>query len=208
MNHADTTPATPSFSTLSANCGSHRAPSHSFGAEPTISARQAEAKRKHRELKEWLSIEALQSFWSGGLGVDLSAIDPSRRLDELVNTNYVRGNVLAFIQAAPEGVVTFGDLLKETVSGRFAATPDQVADEIERYRDAGIDGFNVVPVTTLGWWTEFVDEVVPVLRKRGLIQSDYRDGTLREKLFGDGPTLPERHVARSYRWWEKRSSAA
>lgn len=166
---------------------------------PVIGSTEEEARRKQKELKEWLSIEALQAFWSGGLGVDLSDIDPNGRLDDLLETKYVRGNVRAFIQSAPNNLVTFGDLLKETVSGRFPGTPEQIADEIERYAEAGVDGFNIVPVTTLGWWTEFVDEVVPVLRKRGLIQTDYRPGTLREKLGGEGPTLPERHVGRSYR---------
>jgi len=165
---------------------------------PVIGATEEEAHRKRRELKEWLSIEALQSFWSGGMGVDLSDIDPTRRLDEILETNYVRGNVRAFIQAAPSGVVTFGDLLKETVSGRFAGTPEQVADEIQRYVDVGVDGFNIVPVTTLGWWPEFVDGVVPVLQQRGLIQTEYREGTLREKISGKSARLPAYHTGRNW----------
>ena len=174
---------------------------------PVIGSTEEEAKRKQKELKDWLSIEALQSFWSGNLGVDLSSIDPAGRLDEIVNTNHVRGSVRAFIQSAPNGVITFGDLLKETFSGRFPGTPDQIADEIERYRDAGVDGFNIVPVTTLGWWTEFVDEVVPVLRRRGLIQSDYAPGVLRDKLFGQGSNLSPSHIGRSHRFKETRDKA-
>ncbi|HEY0287606.1 MAG TPA: LLM class flavin-dependent oxidoreductase [Pseudomonas sp.] len=166
---------------------------------PVIGATEEEALRKQAELKEWLSIEALQAFWSASIGVDLSTIDPSRSLHELKNTNYVRGAVRSFIESAPEGVVTFGDLLKETISGRFAGTPEQIADELQRYADLGIDGFNIVPVTTLGWWTDFVDQVVPVLQKRGLMQSQYRDGTLREKLFSKGATLPDSHPARQWR---------
>ncbi|QRM57807.1 LLM class flavin-dependent oxidoreductase [Sinorhizobium sp. BG8] len=175
---------------------------------PVIGSTEEEARRKQKELKDWLSIEALQSFWSGSLGVDLSTIDPAGRLDEILNTNHVRGAVRAFIQSAPDGVITFGDLLRETFSGRSPGTPEQIADEIERYRDAGVDGFNIVPVTTLGWWTEFVDEVVPVLRKRGLIQSDYGPGTLRQKLFGRGSHLPSKHPARQHRFWDATQSAA
>jgi long-chain alkane monooxygenase len=160
-----------------------------------IGSTEAEALACRRELKEWLSVEALQSFWSGGLGVDLSNIDPAP-ISELLLTNHVRGNVRAFIEAAPDHVVTFGDLLRQTVSGRFAGTPEQIADEVQRYADAGVDGFNVVPVTTLGWWSEFVDQVVPVLQRRGLMQTDYAPGTLREKILGHGPYLPDHHPAR------------
>ncbi len=175
---------------------------------PVIGSTEEEARRKQKQMKDWLSIEALQAFWSGGMGVDLSSIDPNGHLSEIIDTNYVRGNVRAFIQSAPDGVITFGELLKETFSGRFPGTPEQIADEIQRYSDAGVDGFNIVPVTTLGWWTEFVDNVVPVLQKRSLMQMSYQEGTLREKLFADGPTLPSRHVARSHRTWEQGVSSA
>jgi hypothetical protein len=150
-------------------------------------------------LKEWLSVDALQSFYSGGLGVDLADIDPARPLSELLLNNHVRGNVRAFIEAAPDRTVTFADLLKETVSARFAGTPEQIADEVQRYADAGVDGFNVVPVTTLGWWTEFVDHVVPVLQQRGLMQTEYAPGSLRNKLSGRGAHLPDHHPARQLR---------
>lgn len=38
-----------------------------------------------------------------------------------------------------------------------------------------------------------------MLRERGLAQSEYAPGTLREKLFGDGPLLNDRHPAAGYR---------
>jgi long-chain alkane monooxygenase len=59
--------------------------------------------------------------------------------------------------------------------------------------------FDVVPVTTLGWWAEFVDHVVPVLQRRGLMQTAYVPGTLREKLSRNGPYPPDRHPARRLR---------
>ena len=43
--------------------------------------------------------------------------------------------------------------------GRFAGTPEQIADHVEAWVQAGVDGFNVVPITTLGWWDEWVDHV-------------------------------------------------
>jgi hypothetical protein len=71
------------------------------------------------------------------------------------------------------------------MSAQFAGTPEQIADLVQEYAEAGVDGFNVVPVQTLGgWWNEWVDHVVPVLQQRGLAQREYAPGTLRKKLTG------------------------
>lgn len=50
-----------------------------------------------------------------------------------------------------------------------------------------------------GSYEEFVDHVVPVFQQRGLMQTEYAEGTLRRKLFGCGDRLPERHHAARYR---------
>ena len=45
---------------------------------------------------------------------------------------------------------------------------------------------------------DFIDGVVPILQQKGLVQSEYSPGPLRQKIFGD-PRLPSRHVATEYR---------
>jgi long-chain alkane monooxygenase len=49
-------------------------------------------------------------------------------------------------------------------------------------------------------YDEFFEHLVPVLQEKGLMQKEYRPGTLREKLFG-APTadISERHPAYGYR---------
>ncbi len=49
-------------------------------------------------------------------------------------------------------------------------------------------------------YEEFFEHVVPVLQDKGLMQKEYRLGTLREKLF-DAPTadISQRHPAYGYR---------
>jgi hypothetical protein len=49
-----------------------------------------------------------------------------------------------------------------------------------------VDGFNLAYAITPRTFEDFVEGVVPVLQRRGLMQMDYQDGTLREKLFGRG----------------------
>jgi len=46
---------------------------------------------------------------------------------------------------------------------------------------------------------DVVGHVVPELQKRGAYPTAYKPGTLREKLFGAGPYLPQSHPAEGYR---------
>lgn len=62
-----------------------------------------------------------------------------------------------------------------------------------------MDGINAINWVIPGSFEEFADKVHPVLRERGLAQSEYAQGTLREKLFGSGPLLNDRHPATGYR---------
>ena len=86
-----------------------------------------------------------------------------------------------------------------TAGGGIVGTPEQIADELARWQDAGVDGVNLVNAGGPVPYEEFVDHVAPVLRERGLMQREYVDGTLRHKLFGRGDRLPEQHPAARYR---------
>jgi len=85
-------------------------------------------------------------------------------------------------------------------SGRIVGTPEQIADELASWRDAGLDGVNLVNAgRSPAPYEEFVDHVAPVLQGRGLMQREYADGSLRHKLFGRGDRVSERHPAARYR---------
>ena len=78
--------------------------------------------------------------------------------------------------------------------------PEQVVDGLLEWVAAGVDGFNLAYMVTPGSFEDFVEGVVPVLQQRGLMQSEYAEGTLREKLFGKGQArLLDRHPAARYR---------
>jgi long-chain alkane monooxygenase len=79
-------------------------------------------------------------------------------------------------------------------------TPEQLADTFQNWVNAGIDGFNLAYMVTPGSFIDFIDGVVPVLQQRGLMQREYQEGTLREKLLGAGHArLREPHPATRYR---------
>lgn len=69
--------------------------------------------------------------------------------------------------------------------GHFTATgtPEQIAGIIEDWFTSGAaDGFNVMPPILPAQFDIFASEVIPLLRKRGLFRSEYRDRTLRDRL--------------------------
>ncbi len=64
-------------------------------------------------------------------------------------------------------------------------TPESIADEIEVwFRGGGADGFNLMPPLYPNGLADFVDEVVPVLQRRGLFRAEYETATLRDHLRG------------------------
>jgi long-chain alkane monooxygenase len=96
------------------------------------------------------------------------------------------------------------DILGGFDEGRFfvAGTPSVVADEIERWLDEdGIDGINLRQYHSFDTARDFIELVIPELRRRGRYREGYNDGeTLRERLFGAGQArLPSEHIAARYR---------
>jgi FMN-dependent oxidoreductase (nitrilotriacetate monooxygenase family) len=170
-----------------------------------IGSTEEEARRKQAHLRESVDFEALQAFWSSQIGIDLAAIDPGTPLAELARRAETSNHgqfVETVFRAAAEAqddptTATWGEYLLDSalIPGKFAGTPEQIADHIEEFVSVGVDGFNVVPVSTLGWWDEWVDHVVPVLQERGLAQREYTPGTLRHKLFGNGDGIDSSHRA-------------
>lgn len=58
---------------------------------------------------------------------------------------------------------------------------EQVADRIQEWFGAGAaDGFNIMPPYLTGGLEDFVDQVVPILRERGLFRTQYEGRSLRE----------------------------
>jgi len=93
---------------------------------------------------------------------------------------------------------TVAQLLREYAFGGAGnvtvGTASQIADVMERYVDeAGADGFNVAYMIRSRSLDEFVELVVPELRRRGRIAAPRDKATLRQRLFGWGPSLPADH---------------
>ncbi|EMY34848.1 luciferase-like monooxygenase [Arthrobacter crystallopoietes BAB-32] len=173
-----------------------------------VGSTEAEVRRKEAEYDEYLDLHAIIAHIGGGIGVDLGGLPLDTPLGD-VSTEGARGVLEAAIASVPGGKPTVGDLARYRAKAQqIAGTPEQIVDELERWQDAGIDGVNVMNQILPGSYTEFIDGVLPELRKRGLAQTEYRPGTLREKFFGRGPRLEPTHPAARFRGTFGANSAA
>jgi FMN-dependent oxidoreductase (nitrilotriacetate monooxygenase family) len=66
---------------------------------------------------------------------------------------------------------------------QFVGTPEQLAEHITAWQDAGAaDGFTIMGSTLPGDLAAFADQVVPVLQARGRFRTGYAGRTLRDHL--------------------------
>jgi long-chain alkane monooxygenase len=164
---------------------------------------EAAVKRKYDEYLSNVSYEGAMALLSGWAGIDFSQYDLDKPL-EYVETNAVRTLMQGFIQPDSKHRWTLRDLMRLVgLSGGgplLMGTPEQLVRTFEEWVRAGVDGFNLAYMVTPGSFAEFIDGVVPVLQRRGLMQTEYQDGTLREKLMGPGRArLRAPHPAVQYR---------
>jgi len=79
-------------------------------------------------------------------------------------------------------------------------TPEQIADAMQDWFEHGAaDAFNIMPPILPTGLTDFVDQVVPILQRRGLFRTQYEGTTLRENLGLAHPvnSFAARHDARA-----------
>jgi FMN-dependent oxidoreductase (nitrilotriacetate monooxygenase family) len=168
------------------------------GLSFVVGSTEEEALQKERELEEKIDINGMAAHMGGALGIDLGAYGPDDTLDA-AHTEGVQGILAWLRESAGGGNPTLRDVMQ--LNGRrtrVTGTPEQIADRLAEWRAAGVDGVNVMNATIPGSYAEFIDHVMPVLRRRGLARSEYAEGTLRRKLFGRD-RVSDGHPAARYR---------
>ena len=160
---------------------------------------EAEAVARRDEYLEQIDYEGAMALMGGWAGIDLCALDPDQPV-EYIETNAVRTLLHSFSQADPSRRWTVRDVVRYIGLGGagpvLVGAPEQIADRLEEWIDAGVDGFNLSYATLPGSFEDFIEGVVPELQRRGRMQRDYAEGTLREKLFpGRGPRVAPPHPA-------------
>lgn len=170
------------------------------GLNPIVGATRAEAEAKRDALSalipEALGLELLAPIIPE---VDLSSCDVDRPipLALLPETTNASQSGLATLRRQTEDGQTIREIYTSYANARgqnsICGTATEIADYMERWFAAGaVDGFLIQPMTLPEGLNRFVDEVMPLLRERGLVRESYRGATLRETL---GLARPENAYA-------------
>ena len=163
----------------------------------------AEAQDKLAEYRRHVSIEGALVLRSGWIGVDYSGADPAQPVAHVEN-DAGRAAMENFTRADPSRQWTVGEVAEHAAIGGVGplavGSPATVAEFLVRWmEETGVDGYNLASVVMPETFADVVDLLVPELQRRGVFRQEYAPGTLREKLFGQGPRLPERHPADGFR---------
>jgi len=163
----------------------------------------AKAQAKFKEYQSYGSYDGALTLLSGWSGVDFSQYQPTDKV-EYIQTNAIQSLLDSYVNADPERVWTIEEIANwNSLGGNgpvLVGSAETVSDALQQWvEDTDIDGFNLAYILAHQTFTDVVEFIVPELQKRGVYQTSYAQGTLREKLFGAGPYLPENHRGAKYR---------
>jgi FMN-dependent oxidoreductase (nitrilotriacetate monooxygenase family) len=140
-------------------------------------------------------VEAGLAKISRSLGIDVSEFDLDKPIPHIEQQMLQSGRSLlpkyySFGRTPTLREVAAREATKETfqVRGTYARIAERL---INVFNSVGCDGFllrvNFLTKELSGYVPEFVDNVVPILKREGYIQASYQPGTLRQRL---GTTYP------------------
>jgi FMN-dependent oxidoreductase (nitrilotriacetate monooxygenase family) len=173
-------------------------------ATAILGATDEEAQAKLEDYRRYADLEGALTLLSGWTGVDFSRLDPDAVVQHVEN-EAGRTALENITRADPSRTWTVRQAAEHVAIGGigpvFVGSPSTVADRLEDWVDAtGVDGFNLAFAVRPETFVDVVDFLVPELQRRGRYKTAYRQGTLREKLFGASARLQPPHVGASYRW--------
>lgn len=158
------------------------------GIFPVVGRTETEAREKFQILQDLVHPVVGLNYLAAHLGgVDLSGYPIDGPLPEtLPPTVGSRSRQKLLLDLARKRNLTIRELYLEIAGARghwqLVGTPVEIADALEDYfRNRGADGFNIMPPSPHGL-DDFIELVVPELRRRGLFREAYEGRTLREHL--------------------------
>ncbi|WP_336787229.1 LLM class flavin-dependent oxidoreductase [Paenibacillus sp. MMO-177] len=160
------------------------------GVYVTVAATEAEVSDKERVLRELIEPKLGLDFLAWGLSLDLSSYPldgPLPDLPALDSRNGSKSGLIGILEVARTENLTIRQFYeryaKAQLSFEITGTPEQVADELEKwFVEGAADGFMIVAPVMPSGLEDFVRLVVPELQRRGLFREEYTGSTLREHL--------------------------
>jgi FMN-dependent oxidoreductase (nitrilotriacetate monooxygenase family) len=161
------------------------------GLSFVLASTEAEAIRKDQELLDLATPELCIEYLGESIGCDLTAhkADAPVALEAILETcEFPQEDVRRMLTPAVEQGLTLAAFAKRFTSiprghQTFRGTPDQLAEMMQHWLEAGAcDGFTLQPAYMPGELELFVDQVMPLLQRRGVLRTDYEGATLRSHL--------------------------
>lgn len=158
------------------------------GIFPVVGRTIAEAEEKFEQIQELIHPVVGLALLSGMTGgVDLSAYPLDGPVPALPETNASKSRQRLLLDLAHRENLTIRQLYLRIAGARghrqIVGTPAQIADEMQHWFTGGAaDGFNIMPPHLPVGLRDFVDLVLPELRRRGLFRNEYEGTTLRQNL--------------------------
>jgi len=162
----------------------------------TIASTQVEADRLQEEFNALIQPEFSLTQLRKMTGLDLTGFDLDgpfpRHLIETTGVHGVASRFKLVVDIVDREKPTMRQLVQRLAGARghwlIAGPPEKIADNIQAWFENGAaDGFNVMPPWLPGGFDLFAEQVVPILRKRGLFRHDYTGRTLRDHYGLDRP---------------------
>ena len=177
-----------------------------------VAPTESEAQAKYDDYKQYVSYDGALALVSGWTGIDFGKYSPDDRV-EYIENDAVQSATESLTTSDPDKIWTVREVANWVGIGGLGpvvvGSPSQVADALlEWVEETDVDGFNLAYAVTHETFRDFVDLVVPELQRRGVFKREYRPGTLREKLFGQGARLTEEHPGAAYRIQREHASLA
>lgn len=162
---------------------------------PYIYSTEAEALQMRQKRADLVPLELAINNTGRFFGyADMSKYDPDAPFPlEVFKPEHMEGtqyHLLTFLNMVKREKLTLRQAAQRLSMprGEMYGSPEMIADQFQQWFETGVaDGF-VLSATGLGQLEVFNNEVMPILRKRGIGREDYEGGTLRDML---GLEVPE-----------------
>jgi alkanesulfonate monooxygenase SsuD/methylene tetrahydromethanopterin reductase-like flavin-dependent oxidoreductase (luciferase family) len=159
------------------------------GIHPIVGASRDEAKEKEDFLQTLVPERIGVDLVSSWCGIDVSRFPIDGPLPPLpdISANDGQRSNLERMKAFAEQGLSIREIAHRLINAgtvpSVIGTPADVADQLEAWFKAGAaDGFNLMFPLLPEDWVQFTTLVMPELQRRGLAQTEYRAGTLRDRL--------------------------
>ena len=158
------------------------------GCSPIVGRTPEEAEEKYLEIAGLVEIEQALNYMGRFFNdLDFTQYDLDAPFPELgdYGRNGWESSTDSIKKTAREKELTLREMALQVTTGRheFIGTAEQVADRMQDWFESGAcDGFMLSGAVLPQGFNDFVDDVLPILKERGLFRTEYEADTLRGNL--------------------------